>query len=223
MKNNNIDKEFEFAFSAARSGLIAILLTFAICYQYLSYDKKYSNTFFSNDTYMKKAIGASFLTGFIASLTFFYVLYARNSIALNGLASMYILFMIFFILFLYDILLEAGGINKWLATNDITEENNSYAILNNIDNLDEETKQYLSNIDAETNPFNETIMRTFSTIISLAAIYLGYVAIFAFVRRYHSGLSNVSDILYSGKSTTESSMSNFSGELVFLSLQLSPN
>lgn len=210
---NNPAHDFEFAFLAAKGGLIVILLLLTAFYQFVSKDAKYANTYFSNSSYMQKALGAASVTGIIASLTFLYVLAARGSI---GLTSVYILLLIFIMLFIYDVAMEASGTNKWMANSELILGKGSYAVLNDIDPTDTETQQMLTVMTIEKNPYYDAIMKTFSAVIVLGAIYLGYVAINAFIKGYTSGNSSASNILYWGKQSTDGAMMNFSGELLFM-------
>jgi hypothetical protein len=153
----------------AKGGLIAILLLLTFFYQQSSSSSKFSNTFFSNSDHMYKAIGASALTGLIASLTTIYIMGSR------GFFSMTVLLLVFAILFVYDLAQESSGVNRWLNISTMKRGEGDYADLNTITHKDTTTLQEFNQTVSNIDPFYTATTYTLLVLITVLMGYLGWI------------------------------------------------
>lgn len=190
VSNKTYQHDFENYLLFAKGGLILYLLIQTIVYQMRTKERKFTNTYFSDQSYMLSFIGAVSAGAFIATLTTAYILGSRS------IMSMHILLIVFAILFMYDIFQETSGVNAWLSSEDTAKGIGPYAHLNNIDANDTTLHKSVSDSLSQHNDYERSAFYAYSITTALILLYLFGGMAYASYKGYQSGENNIYDATF---------------------------
>jgi hypothetical protein len=154
-KSKYVSETFENSLIGAKGGLILSLILISVAYQYKYGGKQNATTFFGSSKYLPCAIWDAAIAAGCGFISTGFILWSRGGWA-NVEGNIESLFLVAFILSLFNIAMEASGLNRFLAKTETDEGIGPYADIDGRQNIivhDEKALELMKQIEEGGDPF----------------------------------------------------------------------